>query len=119
MHLVTFVTENDNINYNPSTNKSFYFIEIHNPISIEEAVEALSVKNGKILKIEQDSESNGAKLYEFLSPEDVFIATQKPGFMMTMKVLQYLVVNWEILYKDDTAQMFYVERIKASFAPLL
>jgi hypothetical protein len=128
MYMLTVVEENENANYIPSTNKEFTFIEVDGiPISsIEEALNVTKKpKKCSILKIEKNKQrENSIKLYEFISPENVFDAIQKPNFLISMQLIpmqliQYLITNWQEYHKNDESIMFYVNRIKSLLKELL
>lgn len=91
-------------------------------IPVDKLEEALRLtKNGKILKLEhfKNDDMKLTKLYEFISPKELFLAIQKPNFLLSMEIIQFLVKNWMFIHKNNEAEMFYLNRVKKLLGVLL
>jgi len=126
MYTLTVIEEYGNANYNPSTSKKLSFVECELDVDLAPIEEALELtKNSrnnkcKVLKVSEEKHENATKLYQFISPENMFDAVfQNPNFLISMKLLQYLVRNWEKVHNDNESAMFYVGRIKSLLKDLL
>jgi hypothetical protein len=115
---IIFAEEQNNSNYKPSINKTFSIIEIEDML-LKDVKELLSfVKKGSVVKINEKDDSDKMKLYEFITPENFVLSVQKPNFMVSMKLMQYLVRNWERTCSDEFS-VHYINRAKELFKPLL
>jgi hypothetical protein len=116
MCVITIINKKDDLSYT-----ELFFVELTNNISIKDIEEILDyTKKGKILKVDKTKENiNACKLYEFISPEDVFIAIQEGNFLSSMKMINYLIENWINIYEDNSGMRLYLERLGEFFKPLL